>query len=220
MFFDDISRIEEIARRVGTSIFVVPDVLKVEIKNAIVIEPENKTKITIEQVRGVIGRLNTKQVKDVFVLVRPAEKMNLEAQNAFLKALEEPGDLVHFVLVVNSLSGLLPTIISRSSVFFLKQVECDFSRIDADEKIKAMAKRMVAARPGELVGIAEELTKKKTETREYALGVIAVAIELLYKTYLLTGKSAFLLKLDKFIKLYDNILQNGHIKLHLVADLC
>ena len=35
-----------------------------------------------------------------------------------------------------------------------------------------------------------------------------------------TNNPQFLKKLPKFIDLHDNLSKNGHIKLHIVADLC
>jgi len=46
-------------------------------------------------------------------LVRDAERMNVEAQNALLKTLEEPPGSVVIVLVTSVASRLLPTIVSR-----------------------------------------------------------------------------------------------------------
>ena len=57
MFFEDVSQVQEIAGKCGTAVFVVPDELQVEISQALVLQPEEKTAITIEQVRGVMARL-------------------------------------------------------------------------------------------------------------------------------------------------------------------
>ena len=78
----------------------------------------------------------------------------------------------------------------------------------------------MAARPSELLAIAEEITKKRGEARGRALNILGIAIEMLYKTYLINGKEVFLKKLPRFLTAYENIAKNGHIKLHLVADLC
>ena len=90
MFFGQASEIAEIAGKVGTSVFVVSRDVKVEIKNAIILQPEDKSVITIEQVRNVLGQISTRQTSDVFVVIRPANAMGEAAANAFLKSLEEP----------------------------------------------------------------------------------------------------------------------------------
>ena len=217
MFFDDVSQVQKIASKCGTAIFVLPDDISIEIPGALVLRPEEKTVITIEQVRQVMGRLELKQNKDLFVIIRPAEKMQLEAANAFLKSLEEPGEYVHFVLVTSCPSMLLPTILSRAALYYLKVK--DDSAIHADVKVKDLAKRLMVAKPAELVGLAEEIAKKKEGVRGYALEVVGTAIEMLYKSYYITGKDIFVKKLPKFLTLYEHLSQNGHIKLQIVASL-
>ena len=219
MFFESIDEICGIASKVGTSVFVVPANVPVEIKNALVLEPDGKSVITIEQVLEVLARLSVRQTSDVFVVIRPAKALGLEASNAMLKNLEEPGNKVHFVLITDKLSLILPTILSRSAVYFLRE-KVDFdSPVEADAKVIDIARRLVVARASDLPALAEEITKKKDGVRAYALSVLAVAVEILYKSYLKTGKDVFLNKIPRFISTYDAIFQNGHIKLHLVADL-
>lgn len=219
MFFESPSEILNISERVSCVIFVMPKDVNFTIKNAIILTPEEKTVITIEQVRTVLGRLSMKQITDQYVIIRPADAMGDEAANAFLKTLEEPKDKVHFILITDSPSKLLPTILSRVEIYFLKSHEKIDGDIKADEKVKALAKRLIVARPGDLIGLAEEITKKKDGVRSFSLEVLAVAIEMLYKSYFITGKDVFVKKIPKFLRTYENIEKNGHIKLHLVADL-
>ena len=219
MFFENLQDIEKIASRAGCSIFVVPDDVEIKIKNAFILKPEQKTTITIDQVREVMGQLTVKQTNSQFVLIRPADKMGEEAENAILKNLEEPKDNVHFVLVTDKPSKLLPTILSRAEMYILKSTKTNISEISADEKIKEMAKKLIVAKTSELVKLAEDLTKKKDGVRDYVLDILAVAIEMAYKSYFLTKKEAFLTKIPKLLNTYENISKNGHIKLHLVADL-
>ena len=217
MFFDDVSQIRSIAEKCGTAVFVVPDDVLVEIPDAFVLKPEEKTVITIEQVRQVMARLELKQRKDVFIVVRPAEKLQPEAANAFLKSLEEPGEHVHYVLVTSRPSMVLSTVLSRAAVYYLK-VQDDGS-VHADEGVKDLAKRLMVAKPSELVGLAEEIGKKKDGVRAYALEVVGTAIEMLYKSYYITGKEVFVKKLPKFLELYEHLSQNGHVKLQIVSTL-
>lgn len=217
MFFDSLDEITLIARKNGTSIFVLPKNTEYKIKNALILEPKEKATITIDQIREIIAKLSVKQLKDQYIIIRPAELMNKEASNALLKNLEEPGDKVHFILITSSPSSILPTILSRSSIYFLKTTPKQ--EIDADARVKELAKKLMVAKGKDLIVLAEEITKKKDGVRAYALEIIGAAIEMLYKTYLINGKDVFLLKLPKFLKLYENISKNGHIKLHLVSDL-
>ena len=219
MFFENLSDISKIAGEINCSIFVVPKDTEVEIKNALILKPEGRASITIEQVHEMINTLKTRQNLDRFILIRPAEQMTDAAANAILKNLEEPQEKVHFVLVTDAPSKLLPTILSRAETYVYRGGISGISEIKADEKVKVVAKKMLAAKPADLVGLAEDLTKKKDGVRDYVLLVLSVAIEMAYKSYFVTGKSVFLSKIPGFLVVYEAISKNGHIKLHLVADL-
>lgn len=219
MFFDDLEEISKIAGNVGCAIFVVPRETEVEIPGAYLLKPETKTTITIDQVREMIAVLTVKQTSPRFVVIRPADKLGEEAENAILKSLEEPKENVHFVLITDRLSKLLPTILSRAVIYVWRGGLKPINEIVADDKVKVLAKRILAATSDDLVGLAEEIAAKKEGAREFALEVLGVAIEMAYKSYFLTGKKAFLSKIPRLIEAYENISRNGHIKLHLVADL-
>lgn len=219
MFFESAEQIFEIAKKTGTAVFVMPDDAEIpENKDALVIKPE-KTVISIDQVRDVLAGLNTKQFTDKFIVIRPADLLSEESANALLKNLEEPKNHVHFMLISGSPGKLLPTILSRSSVYFLQEhLEID-GDIKADEKSKDLAKRLLVAKPTDLPSLAEEISKKKDGARIYALEILAITIEMLYKSYYKTGKMAFVEKIPRFLKTYENIEKNGNVKLHIVADL-
>jgi len=74
-----------------------------------------KNQISIEQIRELIWKISLKPFKSKYkvAIVDSAHKMTLEAQNCFLKTLEEPkGDSV-IILISESENLLLPTIVSR-----------------------------------------------------------------------------------------------------------
>lgn len=219
MFFENLIEIGKIAEKVGCSIFVVPKDTELGLKNALILEPTTKATITIDQVREVLAQFTTKLTKPQFIVIRPADKLGEEAENAILKNLEEPKDNLHFVLITEQPSKLLPTILSRASLYIWRGNRGKISEIKADEKNKLMAKKILTTNGKELVNLAEDLTKKKDGVREYVLDVLSVAIEMAYKSYLITTKPAFLAKIPKLLTCYENISKNGHIKLHLVADL-
>ena len=217
MYFEDVKNVLEISLKSNCVIFVMPDTVKVELLKALVLTPEEKTVITVEQVRGIIEKVSTKQQSDQFILIRPAEKLSEVAANAFLKNLEEPNDKVHYVLITNRPSELMPTVLSRARIYFLR--EKNNEGVAGDEKDKILAKKLMVAKPNELVLVAEEILGKKKNTRNEAMKIVGLAIEMLYKSYFITGKDVFVKKIPKFLRTYENIERNGHIKLHLVADL-
>jgi len=77
----------------------------------------NKTgKIPIGLIHFIISQLKYKTAynEGFVVIIRNAEKMTKESQNAILKTLEEPPDNVYFILTTSNEMDLLPTIRSRS----------------------------------------------------------------------------------------------------------
>lgn len=222
MFFDSLEQIPTIAQRTSCAVFVVPPETKLNLPAALRLTPADDKKtslITVEQVREFIALSSSKEVRDRYFIITPADAMNEAAQNAFLKTLEEPKPFCHFVLLTEQPSALLPTILSRSQVFSLKIKRVLDQAPNADAKIMSFAKQLIATNPQNLPAIAAEITKNKTKTREQALDISATAIELLYKSYFKTKNPKFLSKLPGFITLHKNLSANGHIKLHLVADL-
>ena len=219
MYFDDPGLVPKIAASSGCTIFVVPEKVKIESPQAFLLAPDEKSVITIDQVRNLTKHLDTKQAAQQFVIIRPADKLGLDAANAFLKNLEEPGENVHYVLVTDTPSKILPTILSRAALYILRQPDKISSELVADEKIKMLAKRLIAAKPADLPALAEEISKKKDGVRNYALSILSTGIEMLYKSYFITKKEVFIQKIPKFLAAYEAIEQNGNVKLHLVSDL-
>ena len=80
-----------------------------------VVQPEEKTVITIEQVRELTVRASLRAYEGTVKvwILDPADLMQEPAANAFLKTLEEPPGASLFVLVTATPSALLPTIRSR-----------------------------------------------------------------------------------------------------------
>ncbi len=222
MFFDDIKQLPNIANKTSCAIFVVPPDTDLSLPTALKLTPADDKKtnlITVEQVREFIALSSNKEVRDRYFIIAPADAMNEAAQNAFLKTLEEPKPFCHFILLTEQPSALLSTILSRSQVFSPKVTNILDRAPSSDAKIINFAKQLISANPQDLPAIAIEITKTKTKPREQALDIAATAIELLYKSYFKTKNPKFLAKLPNFITLHKNLSSNGHIKLHLVADL-
>ncbi|MCX7614509.1 MAG: hypothetical protein N2Z65_01980 [Clostridiales bacterium] len=59
------------------------------------------------------------EAKRKVYIIANADKMNVNTQNAMLKILEEPPETVVFLLLCESKESLLPTVLSRCSVFSL-----------------------------------------------------------------------------------------------------
>lgn len=82
--------------------------------NVEVLGPDEKGTISIDSVRDLYKRTRSKRADHQVVVVDHAEAMGTDAQNAFLKLLEEPRAGVTFVLTAPTQDSLLPTITSRT----------------------------------------------------------------------------------------------------------
>lgn len=78
-------------------------------------KPDGKSEIPIEAIRELIKSLRLKTAgRRRVVLIEGAHDLSEEAQNALLKAIEEPPDNTVFMLTTITQNSVLPTIASRS----------------------------------------------------------------------------------------------------------
>lgn len=86
-----------------------------------ILSPNKKNLISVEDIRALkkaAYQRPDRAAKKVYI-IENASRMNREAQNAFLKILEEPPEYVVFILLAESSSSFLDTIISRCTIFRL-----------------------------------------------------------------------------------------------------
>jgi len=76
---------------------------------------QDKKNIVVEQIREVSKDAYTKpfETKKKVYIISYGDEMNEQAQNAFLKLLEEPPEYAVFVILAENIESLLPTIRSR-----------------------------------------------------------------------------------------------------------
>lgn len=85
---------------------------------------KNKKSIGIDQVRKINEEINKKPYEGdkKVVIVYEVDKMTEEAQNAFLKTIEEPPKGVFIILLCESLSSVLDTVKSRCQIHKLQRL--------------------------------------------------------------------------------------------------
>lgn len=136
----------------------------------IIITADNQHKPTIKfaQINQLIHdlslaplQLNQKRV----VIIEYADRMNQEAANALLKILEEPPAFTSFILIAETTSTILPTIISRASVIrFL--ADGDFtSKIDSVEILPKRILDTIGDRPA----LYKKLSSNPDEQEKYQM---------------------------------------------------
>lgn len=81
-----------------------------------------KTKeFSIDQIREIKKEIIYSLTEERLYILYDFQSSSLEAQNAFLKTLEEAPDKIQFILVVDSQHRLIPTIASRSKIIILEK---------------------------------------------------------------------------------------------------
>ncbi|MDP4144253.1 MAG: DNA polymerase III subunit delta' [Bacillota bacterium] len=80
--------------------------------------------ISVDQVRDIIEELNKKPYEGdkKITIVHDADKMTVQAQNAFLKTIEEPPRGVTIILLAETLDTILETIKSRCQIHKLRRL--------------------------------------------------------------------------------------------------
>lgn len=134
-----------------------------------VILPEKDEKIDLEKgvisvdiMRRLYNETRTKMAGERIIIIDYAERMTGQAQNAFLKLLEEPGDGVYFILVSHSVAKLLPTILSRTESLNMrpvsqKQSEELLDKLSITDKTKrSQLLFMAEGLPAELTRLASD----------------------------------------------------------------
>lgn len=127
--------------------------------------PEKDEKVNLE--KGVISvdsirrlHMQTRSIQSgkQVVIIDYAERMGHQAQNAFLKLLEEPGEGIYFILVTHNPERLLPTITSRVQSLELRPVTISQTELLLDNLgVKDEQKRI------QLLFMAEGLPAKITK---------------------------------------------------------
>lgn len=107
------------------------------------VTPDEKGSIGIDAIRDLYRASRTRHTTWRIIILRQADAMSLEAQNAFLKLLEEPRPYVVFLLCADNAEALLPTILSRVQQVALQPV--------SDEALRALiTKRQPSASPTDI----------------------------------------------------------------------
>lgn len=91
--------------------------------------------IGIDQIRRVKHFVGLRPYSEIYKVayIEEAQNLTIEAQNAFLKTLEEPPERTIVILTAPSIDSLLPTIVSRCQILSLKRIILE-EKNDDDKK--------------------------------------------------------------------------------------
>ena len=147
--------------------------------DVLLIEPGETGAIKIDQVRDAIERAAYRpfEGRRRVVIVDGAEAMNVEAQNALLKTLEEPPAASTFVLVTSKPDVLLPTVRSRCQrLRFGRLSPADVAAVLMRDHDFAPTDAHAAASlsDGSIGAAIEGATEEFVEAREAAAGLLEI----------------------------------------------
>lgn len=101
----------------------------------------------IEHIKDINHFINLGHSSPMGVFIKDLDKASLEAQNAFLKPLEEPQPNIFYFLTASSSDSLIPTIISRVNVVFVQSTgpkktekKLDFLSLSTGEQLAQIGK--------------------------------------------------------------------------------
>ncbi len=148
--------------------------------DVIIPEKDRKKVISVEQIKRLRtdAYIRPHVAKEKVYLFEDAEELNTEGQNALLKLLEEPPATARFIILCRSRSHLLPTVLSRSTLYtaealthdlmdaFLRQAAPDMDPLDREDIIRLS---------GGYAGRALELITKGNAMRKAALNYLKTA---------------------------------------------
>jgi DNA polymerase III subunit delta' len=139
------------------------------------IEPIKK-EIKISQIRKLSWNLSLQSHVSPYktAIIDQAHAMNIEAQSALLKTLEEPRGKTMIILITAWPKLLLPTIISRVekikfSLVAKEQIDKYLEKKKVDKKKKEELLSLYFGRPGEIINFLnnpEELEKRNKKVKE------------------------------------------------------
>ncbi|XXF75717.1 DNA polymerase III subunit delta' [Myxococcaceae bacterium GXIMD 01537] len=114
--------------------------------------------IRVEQIRNLQERIALRGLESrrKVALIVSAHTMNVQAQNAFLKTLEEPPAETTLVLIASAMDRLLPTIRSRCGKVHFGPLPADLiaERVQRERKLDAPSARLAATMAGGSLGRA------------------------------------------------------------------
>jgi len=105
---------------------------------------DSPTAIGIDEIRQLQRKLSLKPFATgpKVAIINNAQNLTIEAQNAFLKTLEEPAKNSQIILTAPTAESLLPTVVSRCQIITLPQIPQEISSRETDFLISLLHLRI------------------------------------------------------------------------------
>ncbi|MDR0310399.1 MAG: DNA polymerase III subunit [Acidobacteriota bacterium] len=147
----------------------------------LLVEPEERTTISINQIRDVIAETAFQPLEARYrvVILDPADQMRVEAQNSLLKTLEEPPSRMIMILIATNPYLLLETIRSRARILPFGEIPSGqiAQYLTQNEGKSGPDARLAAALSGGSLGAALDFnTAEYRDARESALEFVKLLL--------------------------------------------
>ena len=204
------------------------DLLEGDIIDYIVIQkPEDKQTIVVDQIEELIERLKYKPYgKRYVVLIEDAHLMRAEAQNKFLKSLEEPSSETIYILLSERQSALLPTVLSRVSTYHLEEENAAEDPLIASAADELFRLTMEAAPFYKKKAAVAPVLSSKDKSREMAQSLLEIYSERLEralsqeKTDYTTNSSKRMIRALETAQRALRSLKEMHSPAYVIKSLC
>lgn len=158
----------------------------------------------INDIRQLNSFTKLKVVKPTAIIIRNIDEATTEAQNAFLKNLEEPQDNLIYILVANSIYNLVPTITSRCQIITAGQIKAE------KDQVQLTRKYLEKSESEKLLYI------NSIRKRDQAIGFLEDLILGLHQIFLKNGDLNSGIMLRKAEQTRGNLRANGNVQLQLM----
>ncbi len=174
---------------------------------------KNFTVDAVREIRDDAFVVPNESDKKIYIL-KNGHNMNEQAQNAILKILEEPPSYVYFIIVTESKSTMLETVLSRVQIFSLLSDEGEITEKEA-QAVKNMVKALLNINELALM----EQTAVFQKNNQFAKSVLVLLTEVFRDA--LVQKSGFSREFrfpDETKALYSNLTAKSLLQLIETCD--
>lgn len=151
------------------------------------IDKENgKSEITVDIIKNIKKNMSLKPVVSDYkiYIIKNSQAMNVNAQNALLKSLEEPFSFIKFILCCSSLKKLLPTVVSRCTIYNInsEKLSVDINKTSLNLSIELIKNILQNDHNNILLCITELFKDKKLYNENIDILKLLLKLIIDYKT--------------------------------------
>ena len=86
----------------------------------------------------------------------------MESSNALLKTLEEPGEKIHFFIIVSSVETIMPTLRSRLTI-----IDISSGKEEMEKELLEMVRKFLSSLPNKRLEIVKKYLRKMKTKMNY-----------------------------------------------------